>query len=453
MEDKRIVKTRFAPSPTGLLHIGGARTALFNYLWARKCGGDFLLRFEDTDRERSNVLFEAPILDDLRWLGMEPSGEIVRQSTRAARYSDVLDRLKESGHAYPCFCGTGGVGDEPRSPYSGVCKRLSSDERARRIASGEPHCWRFNVGEGSFSFTDRLRGEMRVRLAAVGDFVIARTDGTCVYLFAVVVDDYDSEITHVIRGEEHLSNVPKQELIYRALGWAVPEWVHIPMILDTERHKLSKRSGAISISSYRKEGWTPSAIAAYLATLSWSGAPADRLLSPDELAVTFELDDVALVSPVHDPERMRHFGKLALGGISTEELYKAGAADRFVGPTSDVRSLLDELRPACATLAEFERAVSDIILYDGSLAQDFVAPCWLENLSDELSDLPDERWSSISIKELLKSFQRAEGLKGRELFHPLRTALTGQEQGAPLPLIISCLGRERVAERLKARSC
>ena len=417
-----------------------------------RSGGEFLLRFEDTDRERSSASFEKPILYDLRWLGIEPDGEIIRQSTRSDRYGEILETLKEIGAAYPCFCTDRSTGDERRAPYDGRCRGLSHEERARRLKAGEPHCWRFNAGDGLFSFADRIRGEMSVQLATVGDFVIARSDGTCVYLFAVVVDDHDSEITHVIRGEEHLSNVPKQELIYRALGWDVPEWVHIPMILDTERHKLSKRSGAISVSSYRKEGWSPRAIVSYLATLSWSGAPADRLLTPDELARTFELDDVALVSPVHDPERMRHFGRLALGGIPAQELLNSlSAAGGLAGPDSDRLALIEELSPSCALLPELERAIYDITACEEEPKENINFPDWLYLLRGELAALPLERWTSESIKEALKDFQKARGLKGRELFHTLRTALTGTDQGAPLPLIISCLGRERALERFPVK--
>lgn len=451
-ESKKTVRTRFAPSPTGLLHIGGARTALFNYLWARRSGGEFLLRFEDTDRERSSASFEEPILEDLRWLGIWPDGDIIRQSSRSDRYGEILDQLKRTGIAYPCFCAEQSSGDERRAPYSGACRALSDDERTRRLEAGEPHCWRFHAGEGLFCFTDRLRGEMSVQLASVGDFVIARTDGSYIYLFAVVVDDHDSEITHVIRGEEHLSNVPKQELIYRALGWDVPEWVHIPMILDSERHKLSKRSGAISVSSYREDGWSPRAIASYIATLSWSGAPADRLLTPDELSETFELDDVALVSPVHDQERMRHFGKLALGGIPVQELCKLiSVTDELVGSDSDRFALIEELRPSCAALSELERAIHNILGCNECVSESVLFPDWLYLLGDKLAALPSERWASQNIKDELKIFQKDHALKGRELFHTLRVALTGAEQGAPLPLIIACLGRERLSERLSLK--
>ena len=407
-----------------------------------------MLRFEDTDRERSSATFEAPLLEDLLWLGIKPDGEVVRQSARAARHGEILNELKQRGAVYPCFCKEKS-GGESRYPYSGACRQLSPEERSCRIEAGEPHCWRFCVGDGSFVFVDRLRGEIKIQLADVGDFVIARSDGTPLYLFAVVVDDHDAEITHVIRGEEHLSNVPRQELIYRAMSWEVPEWVHIPMILDTERHKLSKRSGAISVSSYREEGWQPRAISSYLATLSWSGAPADRLLTPDELSQTFEIDDVALVSPVHDPERMRHFGKLAMTEIPVQELYESlSAAGCLAGPLEDRLALIGELCPSCASLPELERAIVDIISDKERLQESIISPDWLVLLCCELKELPQNSWTSQKIKETLKNFQKAQGLKGRELFHPLRIALTGRDGGAPLPLIISCFGRERTLEKL-----
>jgi glutamyl-tRNA synthetase len=262
--------TRFAPAPTGSLHIGGARTALFNYLWARHSGGSFKLRFEDTDRTRSSAQNEREILDDLRWLGIEPEGFVLRQTSSSERHSAVLAELISRGFVYPCFCPAAETAGENKVSSFHRCRDLSPSESARRIAEGEPHCFRFKVERGrEFRFTDRLRGEMAVKADSIGDFTVARSDGSVMYLMAAVVDDHDTEVSCVIRGEEHLPNVPKQEMIYESMGWEKPEWVHIPMILDSKRHKLSKRSGAMSIGEYREQGWAPQALISYLATLSW----------------------------------------------------------------------------------------------------------------------------------------------------------------------------------------
>lgn len=446
------MKTRFAPSPTGSLHIGGARTALFNYLWAARNGGAFLLRFEDTDRLRSSRESEVAILEDLAWLGLVHDGAVVRQSEREERHREILRALAERGRVYPCFCPPEGASGARRSPHRCACRFLSPAARRegeRRAGGG--FCWRFAVPEEEafLRFRDRLRGEMRVRASSLEDFVVARSDGSCTYLFAVVVDDHDASVTHAIRGEEHLSNVPKQELIYRALGWSPPEWVHIPMILDERRHKLSKRSGAISIASYREAGWSPDAVVSYLATLSWAGAPADRLLSPDELAGSFDLDAVALVSPVHDRERMRHFGRLALARMPLPELYGAlrGFFPADAGSTdADRLALIGELRPQCATVRELGEALRG--LFAELPASCRGAPSFVRELACALSLYPGEAWTSSEIGVFLRKFQRARGLGGRDFFHALRLVLTGCDHGAPISLILACLGRERTERRL-----
>ncbi|MDR3332062.1 MAG: glutamate--tRNA ligase [Synergistaceae bacterium] len=445
------VVTRFAPSPTGSLHIGGARTALFNYLWARRREGKFLLRFEDTDMARSSPEHEESILNDLRWLGIKPDGEVTRQTENQTRHRSVLDELVRLDVAYPCFCPHSSLGDS-----HGICHcgRIPQSEALGRAASGQTHCWRFRARcvDGIFRFTDRLRGSMEIAEPQIGDFVLARGDGSMTYLFAVVVDDHDSSVTHVIRGEEHLPNTPKQEMIYRALGWDVPEWVHIPMILDSERHKLSKRSGAISIGSYREAGWLPEAVVSYIATLSWAGAPADELKSPLELSRSFDLDSVALTSPIHDPERMRHFGRMSIASASPEEVcakydelfpYEPHAGE---GLRRDREALVAELAPSCATIDELGNGIKLTFLVSDALLQEPHA--WIAEAREFLIGLREDEWTSDEIKNSLKRFQKERGLKSRDLYHTLRVLVTGREAGAPLTLIMSCLGRERSLERM-----
>lgn len=455
--ENNTVKTRFAPSPTGLLHIGGARTALFNYLWARHNGGLFLLRFEDTDRERSSPAFEEQLLSDLEWLGLSPDGSIVKQSARFERHGEVLDELKRIGAVYPCFCSPDSTQkNDSFHVYPGTCASLSLTERSARLAAREPHCWRFAVPADSeeYRFSDRLRGVLKVPVSEIGDFVLVRRDGSYTYLFAVVVDDHDAGITHVIRGEEHLSNVPKQELIYKALGWDIPEWAHIPMILDEARHKLSKRSGAISIASYREDGWSPEAIAAYLATMSWSGAPTDRLSDLDTLSASFDLDAVALVSPVHDPKRMEHFGKLAMASLSPRALYPAYESlfPFFQEPSetllSDRIAMIAELLPSCATRNEFAELLKHSFAFEDDSSGETLHTPWMTRLYDRLDALPPAEWFAAGIKDFFKTFQKEEGLKGKEFYHTLRIVLTGKEEGAPLALLIACLGKDRTLRRM-----
>jgi glutamyl/glutaminyl-tRNA synthetase len=305
---------------------------------------------------------------------------------------------------------------------------------------------------------DRLRGTIAAPASSIEDFVLARGDGTSTYLLAVVVDDHDSSVTHVIRGEEHISNTPRQEMIYRALGWQAPQWVHIPMVLDAGRHKLSKRSGAISIGSYRDEGWLPDAVVSYIATLSWSGAPSDMLLSPAEMSAAFHLDSVALTPPVHDPDRMRHFGKMSIARLPAEDLlekYRGAFPKRHPDSNNydetDRISLIKELVPSCAVLDELREAISNSFLAPRA-AISVSEIGWVTAVRDRLADVPDDDWTSERIRKILKEFQKECGLKGRELYHTLRLLITGRESGAPLALILSCLGRERVISGLTSAS-
>jgi glutamyl-tRNA synthetase len=437
--------------------MGGARTALFNYLWAKRNGGRFLLRFEDTDRARSAICHEDSILGDLKWLGIEPDEITARQSERAARHAEVLALLERRNAAYPCFCAAsdeaGAIGETSRH----ACRDIPGNEARARIAGGEKCCWRFRAPSGqAHTFRDRLRGIVSVPADSIGDFVLSRSDGSVTYLLAAVVDDCDSRVTHVIRGEEHLPNAPKQEMICGALGWDLPEWVHIPMILDGERHKLSKRGGAAAISRYRELEWPPDAIVSYLATLSWARAPTDRIAGLDELSGIFDLDSVALAPPVHDESRMRHFGREHMARAPRRELLEAcrssfGPDVGFMPPDAEKISLIDELAPACATLGELRSSLETELGY-GADAQGTDVPKWLPAILERLSSIPESDWSSANIKNSLKLFQKELAVKGRDFFHPLRLFLTGRPQGAPLGIILSCVGKREAIRRI-GRAC
>lgn len=455
--EKRLTRTRFAPSPTGLLHIGGARTALFNYLWAKHLGGEFLLRFEDTDRTRSATSFSEAIMRDLVWLGLVPDGEIINQSDRSSRHMQVLKELIKRGAAYPCFCPAAVNSGPGAGACSGICRGLSSGQREERLSAGEPYCWRLAVpaSEKTYAFQDRLHGLLSVPSENILDFVLTRTDGSCTYLFAVVVDDHDADITHVIRGEEHISNTPKQEMIYRALGWAIPEWAHIPMVLDEDRHKLSKRSGAISISSYRETGWDPAAIVAYLATLSWSGAPAERISSLAELSEHFSLEAVASSSLMHDHERLRHFGKLALASADKGELLRDAMEcfpkiEQRETLHTDRLEIISELLPFCATKNELAAALEDQFNFCAPPLGEAPKLPWLPLFARKLTEIPASEWSEANIKQCLRAFQKANALKGKDFYHGLRYLLTGRNEGVPLALLMACLGKGNIFDRITA---
>ena len=326
------MRLRFAPSPTGHLHVGNARTALYNWLLARGQGGAFILRIEDTDRERSTTESERAILDDLRWLGLTwdegpdvggPHGPY-RQSERAALYQEHAQRLRAAGRAYDCFCTPEqleadrqralAAGQPPK--YVGRCRNLSDAEVSRRRSAGEAAALRFRVpGDAAVAFDDGVRGHVHFEIDVIGDFVMLRSDGSPAYNFAVVVDDGLMGVTDVIRGEDHISNTPRQLLLYKAFGWSPPRFAHLALVLGPDHAPLSKRHGATSVAEFRAKGYLPESLANYLALVGWSPGGGDELLPLAELARRFSLDGVSHSAGVFDEEKLawanRHYLKAA----------------------------------------------------------------------------------------------------------------------------------------------
>jgi glutamyl-tRNA synthetase/nondiscriminating glutamyl-tRNA synthetase len=315
------VRVRFAPSPTGYVHVGNARTALFNWLFARHHGGVFALRIEDTDVERSKEEYEKQLLEDLRWFGLDwdegpdkggPYGPY-RQSERRALYAEYAAKLLAQGHAYYCFCSAEQLeaerqeelraGRQPR--YSGRCRKLAPEEAARRKTAGEPAALRLKILESSFGWNDLVHGPTSFSSEVIGDPILVRSEGLPAYNYAVVIDDHWMEITHVIRGDDHISNTPRQLALYRALGWEPPAFAHLSTILGADRTRLSKRHGATSMESFREMGILPEALRNYLALLGWS--PADgktEILSPEELVRQFSLDHITKSPAVFDTKKL-----------------------------------------------------------------------------------------------------------------------------------------------------
>ncbi len=337
------IRVRFAPSPTGLLHIGGARTALFNWLFARHESGSFVLRIEDTDRERSSEELEKGLLEDIRWLGLEWDEGPYRQSERTEIYRNHVEKLVEEGRAYPCFCTEEelekkreAARTEGRPPrYDGTCRDLGEEERQRKRDAGLPESVRFLVdGEETRIVEDMARGTVEFPPDMVGDFVIMRSNGMPTYNFAVAVDDGQMKITHVIRGAEHLSNTVRQLLIYEALGMPVPKFAHIPLILGSDRSKLSKRHGAPNIEAYRKRGYPAGALVNYLAFLGWSTKGEDEILSVDDLVAEFELSRVSDSPSIFDEDKLNWVSAnhIRRGG---SELYLEQAMPFFPGKMTE----------------------------------------------------------------------------------------------------------------------
>ncbi len=460
------IRTRFAPSPTGELHIGGARTALFNFLFARSAGVDgcFILRIDDTDRERSKPEFESWLMEDLHWLGLNwdegpgaeknVSGISYRQSERLALYTQYLNRLRELGVVYPCFCSEERLaaarhiqaeqGEAPR--YDGCCRLLTADEAEHRIASGEKPCWRFALPDKTIVFKDLIKGDMSFARQTMGDFVVERSDGMPTYLFTSVIDDRLMEITHIIRGEEHIPNTARQEAIFEALGWEAPAYAHIPMILSEDRQKLSKRTGSTSIRTYRERGYLPEAITAHLSSLSWTCPEDSSPFSLTDMASVFSLARVSASSPVHDEMHLLHCQKDGMkrkGGavIFNELLSIEPRLSEF--SSASVAALIADLLDDNPTLLLLKKALS--FLFERPEAKTEIRP-WMTDLALAVKSL--ESWGQDGLNGSLRNFMKGQGLKGKDFFHPLRLVLTGTDKGAGIPIILEALGPAETMRRL-----
>ena len=483
------IRVRIAPSPTGPLHIGTARTALFNALYARATGGTFILRLEDTDVARSTVAYEADILEGLHWLGITwaegpdvaggedrgPYGPY-RQMQRLERYATAAADLLARDLAYPCFCTPEELEADRKAQeaahlppkYVGRCATLTAEERAVRTAEGRLSATRFRVAPGVIGFDDAIRGRVEIDTSNLGgDFVIVRGDGTPLYHFTVVVDDAAMRISHVIRGEDHLSNTPKHILLFRALGYPEPVFAHLPLILNPDRTKMSKRKSQTAISDYIAQGFIREALVNYLALLGWSTGTEEEILGFDELGARFDLAHVQKGGAVFDRERLEWLNGQWIRRLDDDDLvtrllpfleaeHVAGRIDRI--PTADeVRVLLPMIRERLPVLG----AVGDLIGF-----------LWVDQLAVDAAMLVPKRWDvattssglaaareviagtgavSFEADELeppLRALAEARGWKAGDLFMAIRVAVTGRTATPPLFDTLVALGRERTLARL-----
>jgi nondiscriminating glutamyl-tRNA synthetase len=469
------MRVRFAPSPTGQLHVGNARTALFNWLLARGAGGTFILRIEDTDVERSTRESEAAIVRDLRWLGLDwDEGPDVggsrgpyRQSERLHLYQSYAKELLSDGKAYHCFCSTAQLAAERKDAlaaglpavYSGTCRRLTVEQALDRISAGERPAIRFRVPQGrEVIFTDAVRGEVRFHTDVIGDPVIVRADATPAYNFAVVVDDALMEVTHVVRGEDHISNTPRQILMYEAMGFAPPTFAHLALVMGPDHSPLSKRHGATSVAEFRSKGYLPEALCNYLALIGWSPGGGDELLPIEELARRFSLEAVGHSAGVFDEEKLawvnRHYLKMAdpmrIAELSLPYFRQAGVkmspderglavlASAMPMATASV-DRLDQIPARVALLFDYspERTLADERVRD-EMASD--APRGVvEALAAELGGAP--RLDRERFRAVANQVKARTGQKGKALFHPIRVALTGRTEGPELDLAIPAIDR------------
>ena len=466
------VRVRFAPSPTGYLHIGGARTALFNFLYARRTGGQFLLRIEDTDLVRSSAEMTGNILDSLRWLGISWEGDPVHQSERRLQHEAVCRDLLHRGLAYPCFCDPEALKKKkenaPRNGadyrYDRTCLRVPGGEAMKRMQEGTPYAVRFRVPDGKTVFHDHVRGEVSFDNAEIDDFVLLRSDGSPVYQVAVVADDHAMGITCVIRGDDHLSNTPKQILLYRALEWPVPEFAHVPMILGPDKKRLSKRHGATSVEEYRRQGILPEALRNFLALLGWSPGGDREILSLDEMIEAFSLSGVSGKSAVFDETKLAWMNQQYLQNLSDEALAELvlpflPAAEAAAAGSEAGRRLLMGLvrlmRPRVQKLSEFYSQggyfFEDPAEYDSEAVRkhwaDAPASGILGTLIAELSTLT--AWNTEGIEKSVRGIADRLKIKAGQVIHPARLALTGSSASPGLFELMEVLGAGTVLRRLE----
>src|SRR5215207_1974766 len=436
------MRVRFAPSPTGALHIGGARTALYNWLLARGRGGELVLRVEDTDRERSTPENVEQIFEALEWLGIDWDGEPVFQARRAERHAEVVEQLLSGGHAYRSTAGP----DEVKS------YRDSHDNRGFRGADDGEGAVRLRVpDEGTTTVVDVIRGETEFENALQDDLVIARADGTPVYHLAVVVDDHDAAITHVVRGADHYSNTPKHILIQQAMGAATPVYAHLPLLHGPDGKKLSKRHGAASVQELRDRGYLPEAVRNYLALLGWGYDEETTFLTTEELQRSFSLEKVSKSPAVFDEQKLRWMNGRYLRELALDDLTarlealtgRTGLRDA-VAITQEKISTLDEFWPLAR--AFFEEPVSDEAAREKFIVSELGANA-LTFARSALAEL-EEPWSSEAVETTLRHAVERSGLKPKQLFQPLRVALTGTTISPGIFETVALIGREKALARI-----
>ncbi len=452
---RRPITTRFAPSPTGGLHLGNARTALFSYLHARGAGGRFVLRIEDTDVGRSDAAHAVTIERELRWLGLDWDGEPLRQSERGEVYAEHLARLLENGRVYPCWRTEDELAEFRREAlaagrppvYDRDWGRLPAHEIARRGAGGQRPVLRFRVpDDGEVVFQDLVRGEQRFPIAAIGDFVVQRSDGSTPFFFGNAVDDAAGGISDVLRGEDHLSNTPRQLLLLEALGLSAPHYGHLPLVVDADGAPLAKRRGAASLSTLEQDGFLPEAVVNYLARLGHSYDHGD-LAGLDDLARGFRLERVGR-SPAHfDASQLEHWQHLALQACDDDALACwAGEAAFAAVPSAAIPAFVRAVRANVARPGDVRRW-AEILFADAPPAGAESAGAAQDLFAAAVAALDG---GATDLRSLAAGITERTGARGRGVFRPLRLALTGREEGPELGPLLELMGPERVRSRLAA---
>lgn len=467
------VRVRIAPSPTGYFHVGTARTAIFNWLFARHLGGKFLLRIEDTDTERSRKEYVDVILDGLKWLGMDWDEEIVYQSSRLLSYKPFAMELVERGAAYRCFCSAEELSQKRQASqqakmnyhYDRSCRNLSSEQITANLEAGKSCVIRLKLPlDGIARFDDIVLGKLEKDYQELDDFIILKSDGNAIYNFAVVIDDHDMRISHVIRGNDHMTNTFLQVEIYRALGWELPAFAHLPMILDTNRNKVSKRKGAKGVTDYLQEGYLPEAIFNFLALLGWSPKDDREKMLRQELVDAFALEGINPANAIFNPEKLLWLNGEYIRAKSNHEvavllapmLIERGLTTKYYLETrwQWLMKIVGLLKERCKLLTDFVEMSSyffsdkfeydakgvskhfgvDAIKYLGALAERF----------DALSELTETK-----AEEILRAYADELQVKPAVLIHPTRLAVTGSTAGPSLFGLLEAVGKDKVVARLR----
>ncbi len=454
---------RFAPSPTGQLHIGGVRTALFNYLFALKNNGVFLLRIEDTDTERSEDIYTEQIIESLYWLGFEYQGNPIKQSLRTKRYQEVIDYLLKTGSAYRCFSTVEELeklrNEKGNYLYPRTWRDRSEEEIKAKLKNKESYVIRIKIPiNGNIHFKDLVYGDINTDCSELDDFIIARSDGTPTYNFTVVVDDHDMQVSHVIRGEDHIPNTPKQILIYDALKWIRPEFAHLPMILGSDSKRLSKRHGAVSTQTYRDLGYIPDALINYLALLGWNPGTADEVFNLQFLVDNFSIGRVNKKAAIFDNKK--------LDWINGQHIMKSQSKDlldliRSIKPSWVIDGfsndyyckVITQLQGRSKTLLDMisqsEYFFNDPIKYD----QNAVAKCWRKDTPELLKSFSEKvlaclDWKDESIEKSINDFSEKKIVNKSILIQPLRVSLCGSLTGPSMADLMILLGKETCIRRI-----
>jgi glutamyl-tRNA synthetase len=475
-----MVRVRFAPSPTGYLHIGGARTALFNWLYARRHGGTFVLRIEDTDTERSSWEMVSGIVEGLRWLGLDwDEGPDVGgphapyfQSQRIEKYRALAERLVAEGQAYYCYCTPAALQQKRQAAeaagggwiYDRTCCASSADAVARNEAAGLPRAIRFKVPPGQTSFSDLVHGPIAFENANIEDFVVLRSDRQPTYHLSVVADDLDMAITHVVRGDDHISNTPKHVLLYQAFAAASPYFAHVPLILGPDRKRLSKRHGATSVIEYQRLGYLPEAMVNFLSLLGWSPGNDQELFTRDELVAAFTLEGISGGNAIFNPEKLDWFNQQHIMRLPIHQLAtRVGDVLRDSGLWSDelattrrnwLHQIIELVRPRVKKLPQFAEELKpfldDTIAYDPAAVMKHLSSSAVRDL---LAELPAalssiHPFSAETLEPVLRNLADSHGVKAAALIHATRVAVTGRAVSPGLFDVLELLGPVRVSARI-----